>query len=264
MARLADLAVALAAATALFPLAVILIASLMPPGLPQFPSARPSAAGYMEALRLGFAQSLLNSAIVTLLAVAITIALSLPTGYALARLGFSKQVLMASVALVALARALPPSSLLVAIYEVFWRLGLLNTLVGLALAYQVYTLPLGLWLVTAFAFDYSEEVERAAAVDGAGHLKRFAYVGLPMMAPGVAATAVLAGIDVWGEYFYASILLNSPDVLTSSVMLGNLVTSEFRSEWDVLAAASLLSTLPPLLFVGVAARAMTKLAVSRW
>jgi ABC-type glycerol-3-phosphate transport system permease component len=47
-------------------------------------------------------------------------------------------------------------------------------------------------------------------------------------------------------------------------MLGNLVTSEFRSEWDVLAAASLLSTLPPLLFVGVAARAMTKLAVSRW
>jgi len=264
MARLADLAVAFAAATALFPLAVIFIASLMPPGVPQFPPANPSDEGYREALRLGFAQSLLNSAVVVALTVAITLALSVPTGYALARLGLSRQVLMVSVILVALTRALPPSSLLVALYDVFWHLGLLNTLVGLALAYQIYTLPLGLWLVTAFAFDYSQEVEHAAQIDGAGPLKRFIYVGLPMMAPGIAATAVLAGIEVWGEYLYASVLLNSPDLLTASVKLGHLVTSEFRYEWGVLAAASFLSSLPPVAFVAVAARAMTKLAVAKW
>jgi ABC-type sugar transport system, permease component len=126
MARLADLAVALAAATALFPLAVIFLASLMPPGVPQFPPASPSTEGYQEALKLGFGQSLLNSAVVALLTVAITVALSAPTGYALARLGFSRQTLLVSVALVALTRALPPSSLLVAIYDAFWRLNLLN------------------------------------------------------------------------------------------------------------------------------------------
>ena len=264
MARLADLAVALAAATALFPLAVIFLASLMPPGVPQFPPASPSTEGYQEALKLGLGQSLLNSAVVALLTVAITVALSAPTGYALARLGFSRQTLLVSVALVALTRALPPSSLLVAIYDAFWRLNLLNNLLGLAIAYQVYTLPLGLWLVTAFAFDYSQEVEHAAQLDGAGPVRRFLHVALPMMAPGMAATAVLSGIEVWGEYLYAAVLLNSQDLLTASVKLGHLATSEFRYEWSVLAAASFLSTLPPVAFVTVAARTMTRLAVTKW
>jgi len=264
MARLAVLAVALAAATSLFPLAVIFIASFVPPGVAEFPPSRPSVEGFQEAVRLGFLEGLLNSALVALLTVAITVSLSVPTGYALARLGFSRQVLLISVALVALTRALPPSSLLVAIYDSFWHLGLLDTLVGLAIAYQVYTLPLGLWLITAFAFDYSQEVEHAAQIDGAGTFKRFLHVALPMMAPGIVATAVLAGIEVWGEYLYASILLSTQDVLTASVKLGHLISSEFRYEWGVLAAASFMSSIPPLLFVAVAARTMTRLAVSKW
>jgi multiple sugar transport system permease protein len=263
MARLGTLAVVTAAAMATTPLLVVALASLLGPGQYVLPPAPPSFYGFQEAVRLGFLRALWNSALVAALTTALTLALSVTTAYSLTRLGHSPKLLVAVVALVALTRSIPPSSLIVPVYQALYSAHLLDTALGLSLAYQVYTLPMALWILMVFAAEMDREVEWAARVDGAGPVKRLIYVALPMLKNGVAAVAALSVIEVWGEYFYAAVLLNSPHQLTSSVLLGQLISSEYGFEWGVLSAGALLSSILPLLFVTFAARAMTRLGLAK-
>lgn len=263
MARLSTLAVGLALITAVAPLAVVALASFLRPGQYYLPPDPPSADGYAKAVELGMPQALANSALVGLLAAAISIAVSLPTAYATAKLGFSPRLFLAVIILTALARSVPPSALLVAVYEAVRGLGLLDSHLGLALAYQIYTLPMALWIMMAFAYEINPEVEAAARVDGATPLRRMLHIAIPAMRNGILAVAALTIIEVWGEYLYAAVLINAPSKFTASVLIGQLVSSEYGFDWGVVSAASVLASIPPLLMVGIATRAMTKIHLGK-
>ena len=251
-----------AVALALSPLVVLALASLLGPGQYQLPPSPPSAEGYAEVLSLGMARALLNSTIVAVVSTAIALAVSVPTAYSVARLGFKPRFFIAVLAAVALTRSIPPSTLLTAVYQILWSVGLVNSLLGLSLALQIYLVPMALWILIAFAADLSPELDAAARIDGAGPARRLIHIAIPAMRNAIAAVAALSVIETWGEYLYASVILNSQSLLTASVVVGQLVTSEFGFDWNVLAAASLLMTLPLLLLVGLAANAMSKLTPS--
>ncbi|RFA94189.1 hypothetical protein CGL51_11005 [Pyrobaculum aerophilum] len=121
---------------------------------------------------------------------------------------------------------------------------------------------MALWILIAFAVDLSPELDAAARIDGASPVRRFIHIAIPAMRNAILAVAALSVIETWGEYLYASVILNSQSLLTASVVVGQLITSEFGFNWNVLAAASLLTTLPLLLLVGLAANAMSKLTPS--
>ncbi|AFA39978.1 ABC-type sugar transport system, permease component [Pyrobaculum oguniense TE7] len=259
MARLSSVAVTLALLTAVSPLAVVVMASFLNAGQYSLPPNPPSVEGYAKVLDLGIGQALLNSALVGLLAAAFSVAVALPTSYAVAKLGFTLRFFVAVLALTALTRSLPPSALLVAVYETLRGMGLLDSHLGLALAYQIYSLPMALWIMLAFAYEISPEVEAAARVDGASPVKRFFYIAVPAMRNATLAVAALTLIEVWGEYLYAAIFINAPSKYTASVLIGHLVSSEYGFDWNVISAASVMASIPPILMVGIAAQAMTKI-----
>ncbi|RFA94190.1 carbohydrate ABC transporter permease [Pyrobaculum aerophilum] len=130
MASLGRLSLYAAVAVALSPLVVLVLASLLGPGQYQLPPLPPSAEGYVEALTLGMPRALMNSTIVAIISTAIALAVSVPTAYSVARLGFRPRFFIAVLATVALTRSIPPSTLLTAVYQILWSLGLTNNLLG--------------------------------------------------------------------------------------------------------------------------------------
>ncbi|MEM0478973.1 MAG: ABC transporter permease subunit [Pyrobaculum sp.] len=256
---LGKIALAAAAAVAVSPLVVLARVAILPPGPLEVLSTEVSTYGLGEVFKLGMAQALASSLAVTALTVAIALALSLPTAYAVTRLGIGFAALFATALAVTFVRTIPPSSYLVSAYVSLYDLGLLDTHIGLALAYQIYAFPLAMWLLLSFAADLDPDVDSAARIDGASPTKRFFHIFLPAVSPGVAAAAVLTALAAWGEYLYASVLMSSKNQ-TAAMLLGSLLASEFRSEWSVIASAALLTALPPLLFVTVAVKNMQKLS----
>ncbi|MEM1597803.1 MAG: ABC transporter permease subunit [Pyrobaculum sp.] len=190
----------------------------------------------------------------------ITLVASIPTAYAVARLGVSANFLTLFVVLVGLSRSIPPAVFMPATYEVLYRYGLVDSYLGISLAYQIYTVPLALWLLTAFSMELDPDLERAARVGGAGPVARFLRIYLPAVAPGVVAVALLSAAELYGEYLYASVLL-SEEHQTVALLVGRLQVSEFRSERNVIGAASVVTTIPMVAVVFFAARSRKYLAL---
>jgi len=194
-----------------------------------------------------FVKYIVNTAIVSVIAVLISLITGAFAAYALARLPLPAKLASSFLFFVLLIRMLPSGAFVIPLYLILDRLNLINTLLGLAIAYQVYTLPYSIWLLLGFFRALPSELEEAAMVDGASRLIILKDVVFPMIAPGLASTAILNFIMCWGEYLYALIFLSSPDVLTVSVVIGGFIT-EYGTLWGELCAAALLSSLPVLAF----------------
>jgi len=259
MATLADLALAAVAVTVAVPLAALVLASFLPPGEYTIPPKSPTLSNYAYMLEvLGFQNNMVNTFVFIALAVAISLAVAVPTAYALARLPISRWAWLATLSTVVLAKSLPPASLLVPVYDLLWRLSLTNTPLGVALGYQVYTLPFTIWLMTSFFLDLPQAVETAARLDGAGLLARLRHVVLPMSLPGIASAVALNFLNLWNEYLYSSVLVSSSRQQTAAVVLGQMVTSEYVVEWGIMAAANVLSVLPALALLSFVQNHMAK------
>jgi len=196
---------------------------------------------------MDFLRYLLNTGIVSVLAVMLSLVAGSFTAYALARLPLPAKVCSSFLFFVLLIRMLPSGAFVIPLYLILSRLNLINTLLGLAIAYQVYTLPYTIWLMLGFFRALPPELEEAAMVDGASRLTILRKVVFPMVAPGLISTAILNFIMSWGEYLYALIFLSSPEVLTVSVVIGGFIT-EYGTLWGELSAAALISSLPVLAF----------------
>ena len=111
---------------------------------------------------------------------------------------------------VLLVKLTPPISLAIPLYQVLRALALLDTLAGLIIVYQVYTLPFAIWMLLGFVRDVPVEYEEAALVDGASLPRRLAVIVIPVMMPGIIATAVFVMILSWNEFIYALLFIQSP------------------------------------------------------
>ena len=153
-------------------------------------------------------------------------------------------------------RFLPPIALVVPLYMIFRQLGLLDTHIGLIMVYATFTIPIVVWLMLGYVESAPPELEEAAYVDGAGYWTTFTRIVLPVLKPGLSVAAVFTFIFIWNEYVLA-FQLAGDDVATITVYLPRL-RSAIAELYGEIAAASLLSVLPAILFAGFMQRFLVR------
>lgn len=213
---------------------------------------------HLEALAAGRVWRLaLNSLVVTLGTTLLALATALPAAYALARLAFPRRLDVAFLGFVLLVKLTPPIVLAVPLYQVLRGLGLLDTLGGLVLAYQIYALPFAIWMLLGFVRDVPVAYEEAARIDGAGPLRTLAEIVMPIMGPGIAATAILVAVAAWNEFLFAFLFMQSSSGFTLPTAIATRI-NEDETLWGELAALGLLASAPILCLVGLVHRALTR------
>jgi multiple sugar transport system permease protein len=212
----------------------------------------PTAEHYKNALGAAgydFPRFFLNSTLIALGAVALVLVIAVPSTYAAVRLGFGGRLIMnASSGL----RLLPAIFFAVPYFLLMSNLHLLDTVPSLILANTFLNLPLGIILLSAGFRDIPVEVEEAAWVDGASTYRTLFSVVVPMLAPSLVAVAVLVFIFSWNDYLFA-LVLSSSNATPVTLGAANFVTS-IGIRWGDISAATVLSTLPPVLFAIFAQR----------
>jgi len=186
-------------------------------------------------------QALLNSVIVALLATFITLIFCTSVGYALARYRFPASRPLALFLL--LGQMVPITVLLLPLYQLVNSMGMLDTLVGLAITHLVITVPLVTWMLRNQFASIPVELEEAAQIDGGSRFDAVMYVTLPVAAPGIAAAGMYAFLQSWHEFVLASVVTSSLASRTAPVAL-TYFTSEFLVDWGSSMAASVVLTVP--------------------
>jgi multiple sugar transport system permease protein len=204
----------------------------------------PTLANYISVWQGAFAASFLNSLMSASFSTALALLLGLPAAYALSRwAGRGKHAL--SFAILA-TRMAPPIAFTIPFFLFYRWIGLLDTVTGLVLVYTSFNLPLVIWMMQPFFETVPSSLEEAALVDGAGTRTVFLQIVLPMVAPGIAATAILCFLYAWNDFFFALILTRS-NARTAPVAVVNFMNYE-GWEWGKIAAGGSLVMAPVLIF----------------
>jgi multiple sugar transport system permease protein len=136
-------------------------------------------------------------------------------------------------------------------------IGLLDSHLGLALAYSTFLLPLCIWMLKGFFDAIPIELEEAARIDGCTRLGALFRIVLPLARPGLVATAVFVAIGAWNEFLLALMLTTSQGSRTWPVGL-QLMVGEFQLPWGQLAAGGIMSILPVIAFFALVQRALVR------
>ena len=201
---------------------------------------------YREAFsREGFYTSLRNSLIVVLITVLISLFLATFASVAIARMKFrGKRSFITTLLIV---QMLPLSALIIPLFLLLTKLQVTNTIGGLAITYVAFILPFTIWTLRGFLANIPYDIEEASLVDGCTRLQAYRYVLLPLMAPGLVATAIFAFIQAWNEFLLAYIIMQSQDKLTLPVWLAGF-TTRTGTDWGPLMAASTVTAIPVVIF----------------
>jgi multiple sugar transport system permease protein len=151
----------------------------------------------------------------------------------------------------------PTILIVIPLFLILQQFGLNNTLLGLIAVYLVWSLPFALWLLQGYVAGIPKDLEEAAAVDGAGRLRVLVSIVLPLLLPGIVATALFSFVSAWNEFFFALVLIQDPALNTLPLALAKFVGQEGQVKLGALAAGSLLATIPSLLFFSFLQRRLT-------
>ena len=184
---------------------------------------------------------ILNSVIVTALALVIVVIAATPSAYAVARLRFPGRSVVLAIAVAAM--LIPPQVMAIPLFMVARDLGLINSLVGVSFIYAATGLPLSIFILRGFFLTLPDDLEDAARIDGANRLTILFEVMLPLVRPGVALVLIFEFIEVWNDFFLAFLLLRQPSVQTIPLGLVNFF-QQYDSLWNLYFAALAMTTLP--------------------
>lgn len=202
-----------------------------------------------------FGRNILNSIVVATSVVLLSLALALTAAFALSRVRFrGRGLLLYAILGISM---FPQIAVLSGLFELIRVLGLYNNLAALVLSYMIFTLPFTVWVLTTFMRDLPVELEEAALMDGISPLVILMRVFLPLMAPAMAATGLLAFIAAWNEFLFALTFTLANEQRTVPVAIA-LITgaSEHELPWGSIMAASVVVTLPLIVLVLVFQRRM--------
>jgi multiple sugar transport system permease protein len=223
---------------------------------PSFIPSRPTLDNYNIALHENdLVHAGVNSLKVAVLTALVTTGVGLPAAYVLART--RGLVARAGLVWILLSQMFPTILIIIPLFLVLRDLHLTNSHTGLILVYLVWALPFILWMLQSYIRGIPRDLEEAAAVDGATRLQIVVRVIAPLLAPGVVVTLLFAFISAWNEFFFALVLLQTPGLVTLPVKLAQFVGIEGIVRLGPLAAASLLATVPSLLFFSIMQRWLT-------
>ena len=190
----------------------------------------------------GFGPALLNSLYIAVASTALCLAVAIPAGYALSRFTFPAKGLYRQFLLIT--QMLSPIVLVIGIFRLMAKLGLIDRLNSLVLAYGAFTLAFATWMLQSYFATIPKEFEEAALIDGANRAQSLARIFVPLAAPAVAVTAILTFIYSWNEFVLALTLLRSSELFTLQIKIYSLVGGRYTVEWDHVMAATLLATVP--------------------
>jgi multiple sugar transport system permease protein len=198
-----------------------------------------------------FPTYLRNSLIVAAGTMLITVVLSTLAAYGLYRMRFPGRKMLFRIILITY--AFPGVLLLVPMYQMMTALHLVDRLVALVIVDVTLAAPFAVWMLQAFFRTIPQELEEAAALDGATRLGIIVRIMLPLAAPGVASIAIFAFITSWTEYIFASILIISEANRTVPVGLAGII-GQYQVDWGLLLAGATVTTLPVLALFGLVGR----------
>jgi multiple sugar transport system permease protein len=196
-----------------------------------------------------------NSAVVATVTMLLTIVLAFPTAYALAR--FQTRLRGAATGWILLSQVFPFILIIIPLFIVLRDLDMIDELRGLVLVYTVWALPFAIWMLRSYVAAIPTDLEEAGAIDGASRYRVLVSIVLPLLAPGLVATSLFTFIGSWNEFFFALVLIQSPERETLPLTLQRFVGSEGQVQLGELAAGALLSTIPSLLFFAFIQRRLT-------
>ncbi len=182
-----------------------------------------------------------NSLIVSAGTTVAGLLLAIPAGYAFSRYRFQGR--RASLFLFVLVQMFPGIIILLPYFMIMKSLGLLNTSIGLIIAYSVTALPLCVWMLKGFFDAIPREIEEAAVIEGCSQLQIFRHILLPLSLPAIAVTAVFSFLTAWNEFLLALVFNTSNDQYTLPVGLASMIPATGQ-QWGDFAAASLLVSIP--------------------
>lgn len=196
-----------------------------------------------------------NTAVVSAGTILITLAIAIFGAYSLARFTYRGKRLLGNLLLVTY--MFSPIILAIPLYTLLGRFGLVNTRLGLVLAYTTFGVPFGVWLLWPFFKSLPVEMEEAAMVDGASRVGAFMRVILPNAIPGVVATAIYTLILVWDDLLYALVLCSSESTKTITLGIASFIGGEIV-EWEHIMATGTVVTVIVLGFFLIIQRYLVK------
>jgi multiple sugar transport system permease protein len=208
----------------------------------------PTLAHYRDAfVERSFGQYLLTSALVAALSTACALLLGTLAAYGLARFRLPHRLNTRVALWILSTRMFPPIVTAVPLFLLMSDLRLLDTVASLVIVYTAFNLPFVVWMMRGFFQEIPRELEEAARVDGDTRLGALRRVILPLVAPGLAATAVFCLIISWNEFLFALTLTQTDNAMTLPVGIAGRVT-QYEIEWGVMSAAGVVAMIPILVF----------------
>jgi multiple sugar transport system permease protein len=194
-----------------------------------------------------FGQYLITSAIVALVSTFFALVIGTLAAYALTRFRLPYNLDRRLSLWILSTRMFPAIVTAVPLFLMMRDLRLLNTKASLIIVYTAFNLPFVVWMMRGFFAEVPRDLEEAALVDGDSRLGALVRVVLPLVSPGIAATAVFCLIVSWNEFLFALVLTQTDASMTLPVGIAGRVT-QFEIKWGVMSAAAVVAMMPILIF----------------
>jgi arabinogalactan oligomer / maltooligosaccharide transport system permease protein len=182
-----------------------------------------------------------NSLAITIATATIGVTIASTSAYAFSRWSFPGKT-VGMIALLA-TQMIPGAMLMVPLYILAVRLGLINSWRGIAIAYSVSSVPFSIWILKGYYDTIPFELEQAAMIDGSSRLGAFYRIILPLAAPALAIAFLFNFTQAWNEFVLARIMLQNPDLATWPLGLNRMII-QFQTQWDEFSAASVMISIP--------------------
>lgn len=186
-----------------------------------------------------------NSAVIATGTAALSVLLAVGAGYAMSRYRFKGRGVFGLVLF--LTQMLPEAMLVIPLYVLFIALGLLNGHVGLVLVNTVFVVPVLTWIVKGAVDSIPVELEEAARIDGCGRMAVLRMIVVPLIAPTLAACAVIAFFHGWNEFLFANTFVSNESLRPASVGIASFI-GELTTPLDTVMAAALVYAFPAVVF----------------
>ena len=194
-----------------------------------------------------------NSFVVSMVTPLVSTIVASLAAYSLVRLNWKGSQAFSSA--IFSAYLMPGVLLVISIYQIFAKLGLINSLYGLMLAYSTFALPFAIWLMMGYYASIPRELEDAGMIDGCNRFQVFWRIVLPLTKPALMAIFLFGVTNAWNEYLFAYVLISKQSLMTLPVGLGMMIIGDVQP-WGELTAASLIMAVPIFILYSVGQRFM--------
>ena len=201
-----------------------------------------------------FKDTFFNSIYITIISIVLSVTIALFAAYALKI--YNIKFKTAFMQWLLLAYMLPEFLFVLPMFTIYQTIGIYDTYVGMAIIYQVHVLPFSIWMLRSFLDEIPKEIDDAAIIDGCGPLQAIFKIYLPLIIPGIVATAILNGIWVWNEL---AIALGLTFFDSQPITVGVASFRGYASiDWGGMTSSAIIAILPMILFAAFAQKHIVK------